>query len=146
VISKLAKDKLRSPYFLHPFFMGKKTSFPDRKKAGVYLIYKGKKLHYVGFSKGDVYKALYRHFQSWRDKTQIRITYNPDAVKVRVVYCNNATTAGRLEKALIIKYKPIDNPQQYSIKYDIDEKELEVLKIYIQTKEIDYTKDENFPF
>ena len=126
--SKIIKDKLKKPYFDNG-----KTFFSTRKKAGVYLIYRDNTLLYVGYSGSDVYKAMYRHFQKWQDKKQIRITYNPETVKVRVIYCNNATTASRLETALIINKKPKDNPQQYWLKYDTDEKENAVYNIYLDT-------------
>lgn len=127
--SLIIKDKLKSPYFDNG-----RTFFNTRKKSGVYLIYSGNILKYVGFSGSDVYKAMYRHFQSWKDKNQIRITYNPDSVKVRVIYCNNSTTAARLEKALIINKKPTDNPQQYWLKYDTDANEDKIYNIYNNTE------------
>ena len=152
---KLIKDLLRPPYDKNG-----NTTFNKRYKIGVYMIYENDKLQYVGYSgrmtekqragltKPDLYKALYRHFQDWRDKYQQRITFNPNTAKVRVIYCNNRTTADKLEKALIIKLKPPKNPLQYSVNYDMDKKEEEVLNLYNNTKVIDIQQfaDENLPF
>lgn len=70
---------------------------------------------------------MYRHFQRWNDPTQIRITYNPNDqnIKVRVIY-TTALRAKKLEKALILKYRPTNNPDKYE-SYILDkssEKEL----------------------
>ena len=76
------------------------------------MIYKGDVLRYVGFSATDIYKTMYRHFQSWDDMTQKRVVYkNLKDIKVRVVYCA-PIQAAKLERALIIKYSPMDNPQK----------------------------------
>ena len=103
----MIKTRLYSPYTPTG-----KTTFPERGKSGVYLIYKGENLRYVGFSAYDLYKTMYRHFQSWEDSNQRRVVYkNLKDIKVRVVYCPPAQAA-KLERALIIKYKPTDNPQK----------------------------------
>jgi excinuclease UvrABC nuclease subunit len=80
----------------------------------VYLIYKNNKLVYVGMSQSDVYKTMYRHFQSWEDPFQIRVTYTKRMnCACRVVLCT-AAQALNLEKALILKYRPKDNPNKYN--------------------------------
>ena len=66
------------------------ATFPMRGKAGAYLIYERGELAYVGHSKSDLYTAMYRHFQKWRDNTQVRVTYNRDKCTVRVVYTTPA--------------------------------------------------------
>jgi hypothetical protein len=89
-----------------------------RKQSGVYLIQSNRtgKIIYVGFSEGQLYKTIYRHFQKWVDidkKVKTRFTYNKEGYKVRVIF----TTPGRaalLEKYLIMKLNPRDN----SIKYE----------------------------
>jgi len=84
-----------------------------RKKSGVYLIYKGQQLVYIGMSQSNIYKALLRHFQSWNDPRQIRVTYPQTPLyKVSIVY-TTPKQAPRLEKALIIRLKPKDNPNKY---------------------------------
>ena len=101
-----------------PYNDNGKTNF-KLKKSGVYLIYKNDILRYVGFSKNNVYKAMYRHFQSWNDRTQQRVVYNNlKGIKVRVIYTNTPKQAYDLEKACIIKLKPKDNIQQYWLNYD----------------------------
>lgn len=96
-----------------PAYKDGRPTFKTRRRPGVYLIYVNGVLRYVGYSTYDVYKTMYRHFQSWRDSTQTRITYprSPD-VKIRVVYTNTAKQAAVLERALRIRYQPTDNPQQ----------------------------------
>lgn len=138
-MTKLKKSKLKEPYKSHPYFMVHRTSFPKRNSAGVYLIYKNDVLRYVGFSRSDVYKSLYRHFQKWNDRKQQRVVYeNKTGIKVRVIYCNTGANADRLEKALIIKLKPKDNIDKYWITNEIDEKEKAIYNNYLMqdTQEI----------
>ena len=116
----MLKSALNSPYKNgRPFYTA--------KKSGVYLIFRNSTLRYVGYSGYNVYKTLYRHFQSWNDPTQIRSVYSPtdQQIKVRVIYCNNSK-AKKLESALIIKYQPIDNPDKLS-NLIIDKNEKKVL-------------------
>lgn len=52
---------------------------------------------------------MYRHFQSWNDPTQRRVTFKQLAdVSIRVIFCP-ASKAAILEEALILKYKPKHN-------------------------------------
>jgi hypothetical protein len=116
----MLKSALNSPYKNgRPFYTA--------KKSGVYLIFRNATLRYVGYSGYNVYKTLYRHFQSWNDPNQIRSVYSPtdQQIKVRVIYCNNSK-AKKLENALIIKYQPIDNPDKLS-NLIIDKNEKKVL-------------------
>jgi len=116
----MLKSALNSPYKNgKPFYTA--------KKSGVYLIFKNNVLRYVGYSSYNVYKTLYRHFQSWNDPQQVRVIYNKndDQIKVRVIYCNN-TKAKKLESALIIRYEPKDNPDKLS-NLIIDRSEKKVL-------------------
>jgi len=104
--------------FLPPYRPGGKTTFPDSKKrTGVYLIKENGKLVYIGYSASDLYKTMYRHFQEWNDRTQqIRITYynklKTHTYTVRIIYCTTKQAA-RLEGALILKYQPRDNTNNY---------------------------------
>ncbi len=79
-------------------------------KPGVYIVRKGKKIVYIGHSQSNVYKTLYRHFQSWNDRSQKRVTYPKfsPTLTVRIVLCTTKQ-APRLENILIRKYKPVDN-------------------------------------
>lgn len=85
------------------------------KESGVYLIYKNGTLVYVGFSGGNLYKTCTRHFQKWDSKYQRVVTYhgqlNRHDFKVRIVLCS-ASRAAKLEKALIVRHKPKDNPDK----------------------------------
>jgi excinuclease UvrABC nuclease subunit len=118
--------------FLPPY-KGKNTTFPEAvKRSGVYIIKKAGKIVYVGFSGTNIYKTMYRHFQSWNDRTQQRVTYkNLKNITVRVIYCT-PVQANRLEKFLILKYKPIDNPIIYD-GWAADHKENEAGEIYLST-------------
>jgi excinuclease UvrABC nuclease subunit len=124
----------------HPYRDNK--IFYTAQLPGVYVIYKNEKIVYVGYSSYNVYKTLYRHFQSWYDETQKRIVYskNDPRIKVRVVYCS-PTKAKKLETALIFKHKPKDNPdiKRYE-KFKLDKKEN---KVYdeVSNKPITYNKD-----
>ncbi len=82
--------------------------------AGVYLIFSERtgKPVYIGYSERNLYKTIYRHFQSWNDSQTNRKVYNKTGYKVRVIF----TTPGRaflLEKYLIMKIKPRDNKEKY---------------------------------
>ena len=68
---------------------------------------------YIGYSAGSLYKTVSRHFQSWNDRTQIRVTYpQSEAYKIRIVYTRTGSQAAELERALILKYRPTDNPNK----------------------------------
>lgn len=87
---------------------------PGNNKPGVYIIKKAGEVSYIGYSNKNVYKALTRHFQDWSSSRQTRITYpQSENITARVIYTNTATQAAKLERALIIKQKPIDNPNKY---------------------------------
>ena len=132
---------------------GCKTRFPEsRKKSGVYIIKKNNKIIYVGYSSYDIYKTLYRHFQTWNDKSQDkRVSYKEDYFdsdndyKVRIVYCT-PKKASALEKALILKYQPEDNKNKYD--YYLDQ-ETDHEAIYIQSMKEAYEyapTDQKVPF
>lgn len=117
----------RRTRLLVPYKPDGSTSFPARQKRGVYLIYRvpfigEPRLRYVGYSGVDVYKALYRHFQTWNDKQAARgerperITYSPPgSYRVRVIYTRKKSEAAELERALIIKHQPPDNPDKLEL-------------------------------
>ena len=109
----LKKNPFLKSRWYNPYLISSRTAFPKRKKSGVYLI-KRNSILYIGMSQTDLYKTMYRHFQSWQDKKQVRVTYskNDRSIFVRVIYCT-PVRAERLEKALILKYNPKDNPEKY---------------------------------
>jgi len=134
---KLVKSALLPPYYFKDNAMRRSATFNERNKSGVYMIYKNKVLRYVGFSASNVYKSLYRHFEEWNDRQQKRVTYtNLKDIKVRVIYCS-PTRAYSLEKALIIKLKPKDNPLKYWITNTTDKKENEIYNMYTGEKVTD---------
>ena len=107
---------------LPPYDKDGNTLFNRRNTSGVYLIYKKVtilgnskyQLSYVGYSGTNLYKTLYRHFEDWSASAQTRTTYkNLKNIRVEVIYTNTAEQAFNLEKALIIKLKPKDNPNKY---------------------------------
>lgn len=107
-------NKIYKQRRVKPYQANGKTTFNLRNRTGCYMIYRGDVLLYIGYSGTDLYKTLYRHFQKWNDKTQVRVTYsNLKDITVRVIYTTTKNHAQRLEKALINKYKPKDNPQKY---------------------------------
>ena len=128
----LYKQRLQDPYYDDGGMRARgRATFEFLPSPGVYQIFKRGKLRYVGYSGTSVYKAMYRHFQKWTDSNQIRVTYDHEAVKVRVTYTNTAAQAYALEKALIIKKRPPDNPQQYHLNYDTDKKEDKIYSEFI---------------
>lgn len=100
--------------FVKPYNSKGRANIPGIKgKSGVYLIKNpAGELVYIGFSSSNLYKTLYRHFQSWNDPTQVRVTYPKTGYTVRVVLTSPGRAA-KLERALIVKNKPKDNPLKY---------------------------------
>jgi len=140
----MIKSALFEPYYFKKNSMRRSTTFNTRNKPGVYMIYKNGVLRYVGFSKTNLYRTMYRHFVPWPDETQKRVVYlNLKGIKCRVIYCD-AVKAGNLEKALIIKLKPKDNELKYWQTNTTDTKEEKVYSLYTgaQVKDIIINQDE----
>ena len=95
----------------------KHTTCNLRNVGGVYIIYDlNLKVKYIGMSGNNLYRTMYRHFQDWKSSDQVRVTYNPEKVKIAVTYCTDEEKIYKLEKALIIRYRDkykLDNPNQY---------------------------------
>lgn len=107
----------------------KKLIKASNKRPGVYLIKVNGNLRYIGYSTYNVYKTLTRHFQNWSGyfNEQARVTYpKGDNVTARVIYTNTPGQAIKLESALILKYKPIDNPYKLVTKEPTAETEKQV--------------------
>lgn len=103
--------------FAAPYKSSGRTQFPESKgKTGCYLIKENDRLVYVGYSASNLYKTLYRHFEQWNHRVQEVVTYwgqlSRKRYTVRIIYCT-ASQAARLEKMLIIKYRPRDNENKY---------------------------------
>lgn len=144
---KDTKQNLVVQKALPPYNEKGKTTFNLRNQSGVYLIYKNNTLQYVGFSRTDVYKALYRHLQRWNDPTQQRIVFNDlKGITVRMVYTKSGAMAQRLEGALIIKHKPPLNINRYD-GFILDEKEKNTLEEFNEApKEGIYQYKGDLPF
>lgn len=86
------------------------------QKQGVYFIKENDVLVYVGMSRSNLLKALYRHFQHWKSWNQRRVTYkNSLAQNVYTVACitTQKEAAHPHEKAYILMYNPRDNFDRY---------------------------------
>ena len=121
----MKKSKFTEPY--KKVNKQDKTNFRNTwKKSGAYII-KDKntnKILYVGSSRTNLYKTMYRHFQSWEDK-QKRAVYGKYKTKVRVIL-TSPQRARNLEIGLVKKYSPrdIDNKyRQLEINYNIKKAE-----------------------
>lgn len=94
-------------------------------QPGVYFIKNtAGEIVYIGFSSNNVERTLFRHFRTWNDRTHERITYDPTRnYKVRII-TSTKQRAAAMEKLLILKYKPKDNPMKYrSYKFSRTEKQ-----------------------
>lgn len=123
---------MKQTKFFKPYKKPQSTNlkFTDGK-SGVYLIkYKGAtKPVYVGMSSSNLYKTITRHFQSWDDPRQVRVTYSQKAdILIRVIF-TTPKQAERLEKYLVLKYKPEDNPNKYE-SYQLDAFDKTVVRSY----------------
>lgn len=122
---------MRKSRFIQPY-KKKRTSFPETKgKSGVYLIKENDKLVYVGYSGNNLYRTMYRHFESWSHKSQEVVTYAGklrNRYLVRVILCT-AAQAARLERMLIIKHLPRDNENKYR-NYQLDLRDKKVYQEY----------------
>lgn len=131
--------KAKKTRFVKPYANGKPAIAaltPSRQQSGIYLIKSNRtgKILYIGYSEKSLYKTLYRHFQSWNDRTQQRFTYSPDAVKVRLIF-TTPHRAAILEKYLITKLRPRDNEMKYK-NYLTDSQEKTAKQIIETAKEV----------
>ena len=104
-------------------------------KAGVYLIKERGKIVYVGHSTSDLYKTALRHFQTWNDRTQERVTYAGKPIEdytIRIVI-TTAKQAPALEKKLILRHNPRDNWQKYE-SYTLSAYDNQALDTYDNTE------------
>jgi hypothetical protein len=120
-----------------------------RGKPGVYLIKRDNKIVYVGFSASDVEKACLRHFYNYNDShRQKRVFYpNKEGITVRITL-TTAARAAKLEKALIIKLKPKDNPDKLQGYLGIIPKSCEQVLAEYEDSQVSTNKvmDEEAPF
>lgn len=123
--------------FIPPYKGNGRTNFPNSKKrAGVYIIKENGKIVYIGHSQSNLYKTLYRHFQTWNHKYQEVISYQSRLSRnnytVRIIYTTPAQ-AVRLERYLVMKYQPRDNTVKYE-GYQLNAFDQNTYKTYQQTE------------
>ena len=132
----MKKSSFRDPYKKDK---GKiSTTFRNTyEKSGVYIIRskKTKNILYVGGSSNNLYRTMYRHFQSWEDK-QKRATYGKFSTQVKVILAT-PIEAHSLEIRLTKELKPKD------IDYKYKQVELDFKDKKVQEK---YKQAENIPF
>ncbi|MCU0440275.1 MAG: transmembrane domain-containing protein [Raineya sp.] len=111
-------NMIYTPFF-EPYNSKGKTQFSQiaDEKKGLYLIRKSgsDQVLYVGHSLSNLYKTIYRHFQSWewRDPQQYRVTYPKSGYEVALIILKDDSKIQDLEKYLIYKLDPPDNAQKY---------------------------------
>lgn len=114
------------------------------QRSGTYLIFDKRinKIVYVGYSGYNLYKTLYRHFQSWVDE-QYRAVYdkNDTNILVRVIY-TTPKRSKQLEKLLIEKYLPRDN-QLKILKYNFTINDRKLMKNFDNEP---LTNNDDLPF
>lgn len=128
-INGMKKTKWYLPY------NGDKTTFSNTQgKAGVYLIKKDSEIVYVGYSKNNVYRTMYRHFEVWNANQTVN-TYDGKSgdYKCRVLLTTPAQ-AMKLETALIVKHQPRDNEKK--LNNILSNVELNVLDKVTEAEEI----------
>lgn len=114
---------------------GNTNFLSSKNKSGVYLIKNGNEITYVGHSQSNLYRTMYRHFQSWKDK-QYRVVYDKQGPRARVIF-TTPSQAPKLEAALINKYKPVDNIHKMESLYDANERQVDnSLNEYLHAQEI----------
>lgn len=119
-----------------------KPTFKQLNKTGVYFIFNKKgELQYIGYSATCIYKAMYRHFQSWSDRRQQRFTYPRNSL-VRLIL-TTPKRAQELEKYLILKMQPPDGLQKYTAYTKHESKQAENV---LNSLEIDNSILEPTPF
>lgn len=115
-----SNKKLKATGFFLPYDKDGKYNLKSTG-CGVYLIKHKGKIVYVGLSRTDARKTMYRHFQVWNDRRTDwtkkmqpydRVTYegkNRADFLVKVIFCKTGIEAEILEQLLIGKFKPKDN-------------------------------------
>ena len=131
---------MKSTPFIKPY-NGEKTTLKEISPIGVYLIRKGKEIVYVGYSFSHVKKTLYRHFQSWKDKTQNRATFPKEGYEIKVSFCTSEAQARIIELRLIQKHEPKENLQITPLTNKFKRKADELLKKVTAAEKEDYIND-----
>ena len=99
---------------------GKTNLTPYKKKKGIYWIYEGDKLVYIGFTGYNLYATIIHHFNQWNDSEQYRrISYKNRLdkhkyyFKVKLMPNTSRSNIEYEEYKLIDKFKPRDNKVDY---------------------------------
>ena len=123
------QPRLYKSRFINPYNENGRTNLLFATgKAGVYIIQEkgSSKPSYIGYSGTNLYKTVLRHFQEWEDKRQVRVSYRrKHDYQVRIIITTPAR-AEKLERALIIKYQPKDNPDKLRL-YSATQGEKDIL-------------------
>ncbi|MDD5358540.1 MAG: hypothetical protein PHX80_05295 [Candidatus Nanoarchaeia archaeon] len=67
---------------------------------------------YIGMSRTNVYKALFRHFQVWNDGNHRVVYFDHHNYEIRTILCS-PNQAIVCERRLIKWFKPADNAEFY---------------------------------
>lgn len=123
---------MKQTKFFKPYKKPQSTNLKfTENRSGVYLLKRkgDTKPVYVGMSGSNLYKTITRHFQSWNDPSQVRVTYSQKSdIMIRVIF-TTPKQAERLERYLVLKYKPVDNPNKYE-SYQLDAFDKTVVKSF----------------
>jgi len=113
-------------------------------KAGVYIIKKptGKFL-YIGYSAGNLYDTATRHFRSWDDPRQRRVTFSQTGNYLIKVFKSTPKRAEIWEQFLINKYKPSKNEKIMELYSESDKR---IFKKHQQELEEQFGKITETPF
>lgn len=93
-------------------------------KGGVYMIYRGKELVYIGYGKTDVLRALTRHFHYYNDKYERNRVELPKEKEytVKILVAADKTASNfYVEMFLINKYRPPLNREYYDSYFSMEE-------------------------
>lgn len=84
---------------------------------GVYFIRdrRSGRVVYIGHSKSNLVKTLYRHFQAWEERDHVHATYDPSGPwQVRFIVGMGPAQAVEMERQLIQRHQPRDNGHKYA--------------------------------
>lgn len=141
--------KSKKTTFLAPYTAERKKNinslFWNKKQIGVYFLKEGEQIIYVGYSGSQLCKTIYRHFQTWNDSQQERFVYDPQKIKVRIIFLNDKKRAEVLEKYLVKKLKPRDNKQKFENE-ELNKKEILQSMEILENSLILPNKNEEAPF
>ena len=111
----------KAPYIKKDKVLRAAFARSEYARPGVYIIRVNNKPVYVGSSESNVYKTMYRHFQSWSDPTQRRVVYSKRTPGLTVeVFKLPVDKVRRKEAELLRALKPRDNENKIRTLFDQD--------------------------